>query len=136
MFEVLEHTADTGFRAWGATREAMFAAAAEALVSIAIEIADVEPRSPYEIGARGEDEESLLVNFLNEVLYQLDGARIAFRRFEVNQIEGDRIAATGWGEPRDAERHRARIVVKGVTYHQLRITHTLERSEAEVYLDI
>jgi SHS2 domain-containing protein len=114
----------------------MFAAAAEALVSIAIKTADVEPRAQYKIGASGEDEESLLVNFLNEVLYQLDGARIAFRRFEVSQIEGDRVEATGWGESRDAERHRARIVVKGVTYHQLRITHTPERSEAEVYVDI
>ena len=114
----------------------MFAAAAEALVSIAIEIADVEPRSPYAIEALGEDEESLLVNFLNEVLYQLDGARIAFRRFDVSQIEEHRIAATGWGEKRDAERHRARIVVKGVTYHQLRVTHTPEQWEAVVYLDI
>lgn len=114
----------------------MFAAAAEALVSIAIEIPDVEPRSQYAIEARGEDEEALLVNFLNEVLYQLDGARVAFRRFEVNRIDGDRLAATGWGEPRDAARHRARIVVKGVTYHQLRIVHAAGHSEAEVYLDI
>ena len=114
----------------------MFAAAAEALVSIAIEIGDVEPRNPYPIEARGEDQESLLVNFLNEVLYFLDGARVAFRRFDVGRFEANHVTATGWGEPREAARHRARIVVKGVTYHQLRITHAPGRSEAEVYLDI
>jgi SHS2 domain-containing protein len=40
------------------------------------------------------------------------------------------------GEPRDAARHRARLIVKAVTYHQLKIERRGGVWAAEVYLDI
>jgi SHS2 domain-containing protein len=136
VFEVLEHTADIGLRAEGATICEMFEAAAEALMSIAIETGDVQPRSPYPITATGENLGELLVNYLNEVLYWLDGRQVACGRFEVHRLTQEHVDATAWGEPRDAQRHPARVVVKGVTYHQLTITQTRGRWVAEVYLDI
>ena len=136
MFEILEHTADIGFRAWGRSREEMFENAALALESVAVDVAEVEPLTPYPIAASGEDEESLLVNWLSEVLFYLDGRRIAMRRFRVEQLTASEVAGQGWGEPRDAERPRSKLVVKGVTYHQLRITRTGGGWSAEVYLDI
>ena len=42
MFEILEHTADIGFRAWGPTAAKMFENAALALESIAFEMDGVE----------------------------------------------------------------------------------------------
>ena len=68
------------------------------------------------------DRESLLVDWLNEVLYWFDGKRIAFREFRVTRLERPApLQAIGMGEPRDPERHRARLIVKAVTYHQLKI---------------
>ena len=136
MFEILEHTADIGFRARGRTREEMFANAALALESVAVEIERVEPKILYPIAAAGEDDESLLVNWLNEVLFYLDGRRVVMCRFRVEQIEADRIVGQGWGEPRHSERHPPKLVVKGVTYHQLKISRTGGGWCAEVYLDI
>ena len=136
MFEILEHTADIGFRAWGRTREEMFENAALALESVAVDVEEVEPRTPYPIAATGEDEESLLVNWLSEVLFYLDGRRVAMRRFRVEQLTASQVVGQGWGEPRDAERPRSKLVVKGVTYHQLRIMRTGDGWSAEVYLDI
>ena len=75
----------------------------------------------YPIAATGEDRESLLVNWLNEVLYWMDGRRIVMRRFQVGQLTEKRVVGQGWGEPQDAGRHRARLIVKGVTYHQLKV---------------
>lgn len=134
-FEVLEHTADIGFRAWGATFDALLANASCALVAIAVELEEIEPRQPYPITARGEDRESLLVNWLNEVLYYLDGRQIALSRFDIRQRGEWEASGVGWGEPRSLA-HHAKLIVKGVTYHQLRIAQEHGRWCCEVYLDI
>lgn len=136
MFELLEHTADIGFRATGPTEAAMMEEAARALVSIAVEIGDVEAREPYPLAAFGEDPPARLVNWLNEVLYYLDGERVALCRFQVNALEESGVAGIGWGEPRDPARHRAKRIVKGVTYHQLSIQFRKGEWVCEVYLDI
>ena len=135
MFEVLEHTADIGFRASAATEAAMLEQAALALVSIAVEIEGIEARHVYPIAASGDDPESLLVNWLSEVLYYLDGEHVALCRFEVKTQAGC-VTGQAWGEPRDPERHRAKLVVKGVTYHQLAIRKEAGVWTCEVFLDI
>lgn len=136
MFEVLEHTADIGFRAWGNTLEELFAAAAEALVAMAIEIDTVEPRETYFLQAVGDNREELFVNWLNEVLYYLDGRRLAMRTFSVEQLTNTSVRGTARGEPLDPRRHPPKLVIKGVTYHQLRIEKSEKGWECDVYLDI
>lgn len=136
MFEILEHTADIGFRARAETLPGLFEEAATALLAIALELEDIAPASPYPIAAAGEDREALLVNWLNEVLYWLDGSRIAMCRFQVEQLTSRSVTGKGWGEPHDPSRHRARVIVKGVTYHQLKIEQSPRGWCAEVYLDI
>ncbi|MEN6532025.1 MAG: archease [Bryobacteraceae bacterium] len=136
MFEILEHTADIGFRARGQTREELFENAALALESIAVETGQIESRDAYPIAASGEDDESLLVNWLSEVLYYLDGRRVVMRHFQIEQNERFQVRGKALGEARDAERHAAKLVVKGVTYHQLKITHDDKGWCAEVYLDV
>lgn len=136
MFELLEHTADVGFRATADTLPELFEAAAEALVSTAIELENVNPRELYPVMAQGEAREALLVNWLSEVLYELDGERRAMRRFKVDELANGRVSGRAFGEPRDAARHAGKLIIKGVTYHQLRIEQTPEGWVCEVYLDI
>jgi SHS2 domain-containing protein len=134
-FEVLEHTADIGFRAWGDSCETMIENASAALVFIALDPDVIEPREAFPIAAMGEDRETLLVNWLNEVLYYIDGRLIALRRFQVQRLEETEAAGLAWGEPR-SETHHARLIVKGVTYHQLKIERLADKWQCEVYLDI
>jgi SHS2 domain-containing protein len=136
MFEILEHTADIGFRAWGPTAAKMFENAALALESIAFEMDGAEPREPYPLAVTGEDYESLLVNWLSEALYYMDARRILLRRFEVGRIEPETVVGRGWGEPFDAARHQAKAIVKGVTYHQLKIERAGDVWRATVFLDV
>jgi len=136
MFEILEHTADIGIRARGATLREVFEQAALALEHVVLDPAAVEPAEEYRIEALGEDNESLLVNFLSEVLYLLDAKRAAFSSIRVEEAASGRVRAIAPGEPRDARRHPPRVIVKGVTYHQLRLQETSEGWLAEVFLDI
>ncbi|HYM10458.1 MAG TPA: archease [Bryobacterales bacterium] len=136
MFEILEHTADIGFRARGRTAAELFETAAQAMASIALELDAVAERAEYPLHAQGADCEALLVNWLSEVLYWMDGKQLALRRFRVDAITATEVSGAAMGEPRDPARHRARLIVKGVTYHQLKVVETPEGWCAEVYLDI
>ena len=136
MFEILEHPADIGFRAYGDSLAGLFESSAVALLSIACEIGNVMPRIEYAICAEGHDHESLLVNWLNAVLYWFDGARIAFRNFRVTDVTSTSISAIALGEPWENTSHRAKLIVKAVTWHQLKVVQSDCRWMAEVYLDI
>lgn len=130
-FEILEHPADIGLRAFGGSLEELFSNAALAMLSIAgaeSTTGDIE----YPLKAAGSDYESLLVAWLSEVLYWLDAKGIGFRSFHVTLLHPDRIEAVGLGKPG----HFATLVVKAVTWHQLRIARTADGWMAEVYLDI
>ena len=136
MFEILEHTADIGLRAWGATLQEAFENAATALSAIVVELDDIEPRIAYPIAASGDDDESLLVNWLNEALYYLDARRIVLRRFRIEHFGDGRVAGQAWGEPRAPLKHRPKVIVKGVTYHQLKIEQRPDGWQVQVFLDI
>jgi SHS2 domain-containing protein len=136
MFEILEHTADIGFRAWGDSPAELFVNAAHALQSIAADVGQVEQRYVYPIAAAADDYESLLVNWLNELLYYVDGERVVMGRFQIDQISPERVSGKGWGEPRDPARHPPKLVIKGVTYHQLSVKEEGGRWSARVFLDI
>jgi SHS2 domain-containing protein len=136
QFEILEHPADIGFRAFGGSFAELFQNAALAMLLIAYELDNVRETAGVPVEAIGADYESLLVNFLNEVLYLADGRRLALRRVELHELTPERVRATAYGEPRDPARHPARVVVKAVTYHQLRVRQEAGGCFAEVYLDI
>jgi SHS2 domain-containing protein len=136
VYEILEHTADIGLRAWGASLKEAFENAATALTAIVVELEGIEPRIAYPIAAEGDDDESLLVNWLSEVLYYLDARRVVLRRFRIEQFGDGRVTGQAWGEPRDPEKHRPKVIVKGVTYHQLKIAERSDGCEVQVFLDV
>jgi SHS2 domain-containing protein len=136
MFEILEHMADIGFRAQAASLAGLFESAAEALAGIAMETGDIVPRESYSLAAQGDSVETLLVNWLSEVVYYIDGKGLAMGRFKVRELDAHRVRGTAYGEPRDPVRHPARLIIKGVTYHQLKIGQQGHCWYCEVYLDI
>ncbi len=135
-FEILDHTADIGFRAWGGSPEELFSHSACAMESIALDCVQAREDQVYPLAVSGDDWESLIVAWLNEVLYYLDGKRVVFHRFQFERINSREAVARGWGEPRDDRRHPPRLVVKGVTYHQILVENSGGRWTAQVFLDI
>ena len=76
------------------------------------------------------------MNWLNEVLYRFDGERIVFCEFRIHHLDASAVRATALGEPRDPARHCSKLIVKAVTYHQIKVARDGEGWLAEVYLDI
>jgi SHS2 domain-containing protein len=135
-FELLDHPADIGFRAQGATLPDLFANCAHALVFLILDPSHIHPADQFSLSAEGIDYESLMVNWLNEVLYYTDSRRIAFGAFNISKLDRTSIECRAAGEPRDSQRHPAKVVVKAVTYHQLKVFPTEDGWAAEVYVDV
>jgi SHS2 domain-containing protein len=135
-FELLEHPADIGFRARGTTLEELFSNCARALVSIILDPSAILPIESISISGVGGDLASLLVNWLNEVLFHVDGRRLALAEFAIAHVTETHVECIARGEPRDRERHPSRVTVKAVTYHQLKVEQTADGWVADVYVDI
>lgn len=135
-FELLDHPADIGFRARAATLRELYAESARALMFIILDPSNIDENQQIQLSAEGEDRESLLVNWLNEVLYYTDSKRLALGRFEIAACEATAMRCVAYGEPRDPVKHPARLIVKAVTYHQLHITQSEGNWSADVYVDV
>ena len=121
-WEHFPHGADIGVRGIGATREEAFEQAALALTAVVIDPVLVEPKRAVEIAREAPDEELLLADWLNALVYEMVTLNMVFARFSV-QLDGGKLHATAWGEPLDAARHHPAVEVKGATYTELAVTH-------------
>lgn len=135
-FEIIEHPADVGFVAYGATLEELFANAALALATLACDPEGIEEREQREIVATGTETEALLYAWLAEILAVADAERLVFRRVEVSELFARRARGVAYGERFDKRRHRAGTYIKAVTYHQFRVEQTSEGWRARVFLDV
>ena len=135
-FEIIEHPADVGFRAYGGTLEELFGSAALAMMSLACDPAGLEERETREIEAAGADLELLLYAWLAEILAVQDAEQLFFRRAEVNEVGQGKVRGKVFGEKYDRARHHAGTYIKAVTMHQLRVERTAEGWRAQVFLDV
>jgi SHS2 domain-containing protein len=135
-FRVLEHTADIGFEAFGATREEVFANAARALTDLVVDLESITPRERVPLEVQATDPASLLVNWLSEVLLLHDAEGWLFCDYEVRSLRDTALVATARGEKFDRARHQAKLLVKAITYHQLALEQTAGGWRAQVYVDI
>ena len=135
-FEIIEHPADVGFLAYGATLEELFANAALAMMTLACDPQHLQERESRSIEVTGADRESLLYGWLAEILAIADAEQLFFRRAEVQAVGPGRVRGTIFGERYDKQRHRAGTYIKAVTYHQLLVEKTAEGWRARVYLDV
>ncbi|MFN2489760.1 MAG: archease [Actinomycetota bacterium] len=133
-YEILEHTADVGLRATGATIEECFEQATRGLAYIAgIDRPGAGER--IDILLESDDLGALLVDWLSEVLYLHDARDALLAGVEISEVAGGRVSGSVTLTPR-AEEAVEGTQVKAVTYHKLRIGRTPGGFLAEVYLDV
>jgi tRNA nucleotidyltransferase (CCA-adding enzyme) len=119
-WEHFPHGADIGVRGIGATREEAFEQAALALTAVVTDPADIEPKRAVEIAREAPDDEMLLVDWLNALVYEMVTLKMVFGRFSVH-LDGGQLTATAWGDSLDPARHRPAVEVKGATYTALSV---------------
>ena len=140
-FELLEHTADVGIRAWAGSLEEAFERATEGLAEVLGALrpspspGEPGPGEPVPVEVTADDLGGLLVDWLNEVLWLREVRQAALAGVEVERV-GDGVArgtvalASGGAAPDGT-------FVKAVTYHRLRVEPDPGGGWlVEVYLDV
>lgn len=120
-WEHFPHMADIGVRGIGATREQAFEQAALAMTAVITDPAGVAPREAVTIECEAPDEELLLAEWLNALVYEMSTRKMLFSRFVV-RFGGTRLAGEAWGERVDPNRHHPAVEVKGATYTELKVS--------------
>lgn len=119
-WEHFAHGADIGIRGVGRSRAEAFEQAALALTAAAVDPASVAAADVVELRCESPDDELLLVDWLNALIYEMATRKMLFGRFRV-QLEGHRLDGRAWGEAVDVARHAPAVEVKGATYTSLRV---------------
>lgn len=134
-FEIINHTADVGIKAYGADMKAAFANAARGLFSLITELDDIEEVIHRDVELTAPDQESLLVEWLNELIYLFDAENIIFKRFDINQLSQTQLKARSYGHKVDSSKHKLKMGVKAATYHMLKVEKN-NGSRVQVLFDI
>jgi len=135
-FEVLEHTADVGIRAFGRTLPELYENAARGMLEVLFDPASVRPVEEETVTVAGADAVDMLVVWLHEIILRADARKRAFAQVRVSEVAEWRLVATLSGETLDRSRHELRAEIKGVPYYGARVERTEEGWVAEVYFDI
>jgi SHS2 domain-containing protein len=129
--------ADAAFLAEGETLEELLEVCARAVFEVMADTKTIKHKHKEEIELAGENPEELLFDWLAELIYLKDSKYMLFNRFdiEIQKKNGYGLKAVVWGEPADQKRHKVRVDVKAVTYHQLEVKQKKDKWMAKVILD-
>ncbi len=130
-FEEIPHTADWSLRVWAEDLPRLFSEAARGLNALAGTQFTPGPPVEHRLKLSAPDLESLLVNFLSELLFIGEQEKLAFHEFRIN-IHGSELEVVMAGTPVLS----IDKAIKAVTYHNLHIIKTSEGFETEIVFDV
>jgi len=120
-WEHYSHPSDMGIRGIGRSKADAFEQAALAMTAVITDIDKIEPREQVELVCENHgDDELLLTDWLNAVLYEMATRNMLFSRFQVT-FEADKLRARLWGEKIDRDKHNPAVEVKAATYSDLKV---------------
>lgn len=135
-FRLLEHTADMGLEAEAASKSELFAEAALALLNLLGGAPPARLLQRRVVQVTGSDDVELLVNWLNELLFQVETRAFFPGMVRIVTLAPGHLVAELQGEPLDLERHRFDRDAKAVTYHQLVLEQRADFWYARLYVDL
>ena len=131
-WQEIDHTADIALRVWGDDLGDLFITAARGMFALVVEgLADVAPERAFPLALDAPDVETLLVDWLNEVLYLQEVEKVAFVAFDFETLTPITLRAQVRGGAFPAYR----AYIKAATYHNLAVVATPEGYQVEIVLD-
>ena len=119
-WEHFPHEADMGIRGFGITKAQAFEQAALALTAVVTDPQQVDSQLERHFTCNAPDDELLLVDWLNAIIYEMACDHMVFGRFNVT-ITDHHLKAMARGEPVDRIKHEPAVEIKGATYTALSV---------------
>jgi SHS2 domain-containing protein len=127
----LEHTADLALEVWAPDLPSLLAEAARGMYRLMGVVLADGARQRRRIELTAADRESLLVDFLAELLYLAESEDLAFDVIDL-EAEEDRLRAKLEGAPMRSHTKD----IKAVTYHHLEVRDTARGVETRIVFDV
>ena len=135
-YELLDHTADLMIVGRGASQGEALAWVATGMFSVIADLDSVQTRDTVRLTVASTDRETLVVDWLNELLFRYETEAFLAKEFDVTVDKaGTALEARCLGERADPDRHQTWPGIKAATYHALNVAHNGEW-RIQVVLDI
>ena len=135
-YELIDHTADIGVRAFGRTLEELFRNAAIGMFEIIADLDSICTVESKMIQLTAQNVEDLYLSWHQELLFRSAVDRCVYKEFTFDTLSETELKATVRGERFHPERQSLKKEVKAVTYHELKVQKTGEGWIGEVIFDI
>jgi SHS2 domain-containing protein len=133
-YEILPHSADLKIRVFGKTKKELFKNAMIGMFESAKYIEEEKIRSKKQkISIKSTDLSSLLVDFLNELLYLVEIKKIVFKKIIFEKLTENELRAEVFSE----RLKEMGVQIKAVTYYGLNIKQDKNKNwQATLLFDI
>jgi riboflavin kinase/FMN adenylyltransferase len=111
----IEHTADRALQVWGKRLPDLFAGATRGMYSLMADLDGLVPTAWREVRLDALDRESLLVDWLNELLFLTEVEGLLFVEYRFELLTDTALVARAGGVPAPA----IRAQIKAATFHNL-----------------
>ncbi len=131
-YQEIEHTADWELHVWAPDLGALFEQAALGMSALSGTRLQDKPRLFRSLELSAKDLESLLVSFLEELLFLSEQEQIGFDVFDSIKLNNNRVQLRLEGAPILSQSKE----IKAVTYHNLQIRETVQGYEVNIVFDV
>lgn len=131
-YREIEHTADWELEVWAPNLSTLLEQAARGMYTLAGTHLQPGPRKIKQLSLNSLDAESLLVDFLDELLWLGEDEGMAFEQFKISIQNNSSLDAVLVG----ALIAQQTKEIKAVTYHNLRIIKSLRGLEVRIVFDV
>lgn len=136
-FVQIGHTADIGLNVYGKNLEELFENSSLGMFSLLTDIKKISANRKVNVKVNAPDIETLLVSWLNELIYLIGSKKMLFNKFRINRIYKNNnlfnLEGIVFGEKINLAKHHFYLEVKSTTYHNLEIK---KNSKGQYYTTI
>lgn len=129
------HDADIGVVGIGPTKAEAFRQSALALTAVVTDPGNVAPVQAVPVMCQAPNDELLLVEWLNALIYEMAVRAMLFGDFSI-EIEGGELRGTAYGEAVDTDRHEPAVEIKGATLTALQVAQGPDGWRAQCVVDV
>jgi len=139
VYKYFDHQADIGIIGEGRDMNEAFQEAARAMFNIMCNLKKVEKKKSINITVKAKNAEELLVEWLNELLAQINLKNMVFSAFDVyitKRFGRYILKGAAHGEKIDRQKHELKTEVKAATYSQLGVVKTDDHYRCQCIIDV
>ena len=131
-WQELDHTADLAISVYGSDLAALFITSAQGLFDLAFESGPQEIAQHFSIKLTAPDVETLLIDWLNELLYLSEKHNACFVKFEFLAI-----SPTALNSKANATKIKlTKQYIKAATFHNISVVQSCDGFHTDIVFDI